>query len=423
MRELLPQSPPPALAVALSGGPDSTALALLAREWSAEWGVRLLALTVDHGLRQASAAEAAAVAGWCVMRGLEPTVLRWSGAPPVSGLQASARQARYRLLAEACRQRGVRHLLLGHQRDDQIETMLLRLAAGSGADGAAGMSAVSRRDGLWLLRPLLAWPRRAVLAVLAERGETSLDDPSNRARRFARARLRPVLAAAPDRLVERLAGAAQAFGRLRQVWQAALRDASRLVSVEPLGYLRLARGDFAALPAALRVRLLARLLHCLGGHPHAPASAAVVRLCARLSGDGRVAASLAGCVLRADHGSVLVLRELRRLPPPGLLCPGAELRWDRFLIARSPGDRLRGQVRVGALGRRAWRSVLTAGDRARLSAVPAAVRPGLLAVEDAGGLAGLPQLGLWRAELGEPAIGVRFQPVHELVPDPFVIVC
>jgi tRNA(Ile)-lysidine synthase len=132
----------PVLAVAVSGGPDSLALVLLAEKWARQRGGQAWALTVDHGLRPESAAEARRVAFWLAARSIAHQILVWTGDKPASGIQEAARDARYRLLAEWCRTHGCLHLVAAHHREDQVETHLIRRRAGSGPDGLAGMSAV-----------------------------------------------------------------------------------------------------------------------------------------------------------------------------------------------------------------------------------------------------------------------------------------
>src|SRR5262245_21437394 len=158
MRPLGPFEAQPRLAVAVSGGSDSLALTLLLHDWARRQRGVLTALTVDHGLRPEAAAEARQVARWLRARGIRHRVLTWrpAGEARRGGLQAAARAARYRLLGAWCRANGVLHLALAHHREDQAETLLLRLARGSGLDGLAAMAAVSEREGVRLIRPLLA---------------------------------------------------------------------------------------------------------------------------------------------------------------------------------------------------------------------------------------------------------------------------
>ena len=143
-----PFEPAPLLAVGVSGGADSLALVLLADRWARARRGSVLALTVDHALRDGSAAEAAQVGHWLAARGIAHEVLRWDGPKPATAIQETARAARYRLLGQRCAGTGILHLLLAHHRDDQAETVLLRRAQGSGRDGLAGMAAIRETDQL-----------------------------------------------------------------------------------------------------------------------------------------------------------------------------------------------------------------------------------------------------------------------------------
>ena len=180
----------PEIAVAVSGGPDSMALAVLVQPWVEDRRGRLTALVVDHGLRAESAAEAASTARRLAALGIESRILRWDGPKPGSGIQAAAREARYRLLCGACRAAGILHLLLAHHAGDQAETIALRAERGSGRRGLAGMPAIREVESLRLLRPLLGVAKARLLATLGQRGIGWVEDPSNRDPRFARSRLR-----------------------------------------------------------------------------------------------------------------------------------------------------------------------------------------------------------------------------------------
>jgi tRNA(Ile)-lysidine synthase len=180
----------PVLAVAVSGGRDSLALALLAHDWAGALEGRIVGLIVDHGLRAESADEAAKTRDLLARHGVAAEILRWRGTKPVTGLQEAARQARYRLLLAACRRRGILHLLIAHQSDDQAETVVMRAARGSGLDGLAGMASLIEQREARVLRPLLSIPRARLTATLEARAVAWIDDPSNVDSRFERARLR-----------------------------------------------------------------------------------------------------------------------------------------------------------------------------------------------------------------------------------------
>jgi len=321
----------PALAVAVSGGRDSMALTLLVAGWAAACGGSLVALTVDHGLRPESAREARQVGDWLAARGIAHRVLRWPGPYPQSGVQAAARAARYRLLEDYCAAHGILHLLLGHQREDQLETIRMRRARNSGSDGLAGMTALRELAQVRLLRPLLAIPRACLTATLDRFGQDWIDDPSNENPAYERARLRTTPAPGAAPLPESAAAircAAEA---------AATRALARCVALFPTGYARLETAPFTALPGSLRRAVLARCVTSVGGKDYAPRGSRLDRLVGDLAtgrlGRGR---TLGGCRIvpapGAGGAAWLVVREAGAAP--AVLAPGDSLHWDgRFRIS------------------------------------------------------------------------------------------
>ncbi|MCE9651242.1 MAG: tRNA lysidine(34) synthetase TilS, partial [Parvibaculum sp.] len=223
-RALARLKPSASLAVAFSGGPDSLALLVLAAQWAGRSRARkLVALTVDHGLRAGSAAEARACARMAKALGVSHRILVWRGAKPKADIQAAARAARYRLLAQACIAEGAGDLLVAHHLEDQAETFLLRLARGSGVDGLAGMAASRRLDrDLRLLRPLLDVPRARLMAVVKRAGIEAIQDPSNDNPRFDRVRARRLMAELSTLGLDasRLASTAAHMARVRAALEA-----------------------------------------------------------------------------------------------------------------------------------------------------------------------------------------------------------
>src|SRR6476659_5583264 len=172
----------PALVLAVSGGPDSLALMWLAARWrrALPRGPRLIAVTVDHGLRPEAAREARDVKRLAASLDLPHRTLRWTGAKPKTGLPAAAREARYRLLAQAASRSGATHILTAHTRDDQAETLLMRMLRGSGIAGLAAMARETEREGVWLARPLLEISKSQLIATLIKAKIAFADDPTNR---------------------------------------------------------------------------------------------------------------------------------------------------------------------------------------------------------------------------------------------------
>src|SRR4051794_40132818 len=190
----------PALLLAVSGGPDSIALMWLAARWrrALARGPRLIAVTVDHGLRSEAAREARDVKRLARTLDLPHRTVRWTGTKPKTGLPAAARAARYRLLAQAALASGATHVLTAHTRDDQAETLLMRMLRGSGIAGLAAMARESERDGVLLARPFLNVSKSQLIATLQKAKISFAEDPTNRDLHFPSPRMRavmPVLAA------------------------------------------------------------------------------------------------------------------------------------------------------------------------------------------------------------------------------------
>jgi tRNA(Ile)-lysidine synthase len=187
---------PGRLALAVSGGPDSLALLLLAHAALPE---QVEAATVDHGLRKESAVEALHVEDICGRLGCPHNILEVTVPDGPAGLQGEARAARYAALAAWAERRSLTHLATAHHADDQAETILMRLQRGSGVAGLSGIRPLRRDGSLTILRPLLSWSKSELVHIVGDAAIEPVDDPSNRDSRFDRggnggapARLRPV---------------------------------------------------------------------------------------------------------------------------------------------------------------------------------------------------------------------------------------
>jgi tRNA(Ile)-lysidine synthase len=357
MAALGPFEPEPRLAVAVSGGPDSLALALLAKAWARVRGGTVTALTVDHGLRPESGAEAAKVAGWMRRHELDHRVLRTTRPGDRPANQATARELRYRLLGAAVREAGILHLLLAHHLDDQIETAVLRRARASALRGMAGMAAIVEMPDFRILRPLLGVPRSRLAATLRACGQGWIEDPSNRDPRFARVRVRDDLAAR-SRAVPRLAALVTGLGRRRARHDAIVdRAAGRFVSVHPAGYARVRMEGLLREAPEWTAALLSRVVTCIGGRGYAPGRTALGRTRDRLAAGDRQTLTLGRCRLMRRGAELLVCRELRDLPRQSI-GSGERARWDGRFEVSLPEEAPDDVWTVEALGLEGWRTVL-----------------------------------------------------------------
>lgn len=403
MAALGPFESRPHLAVAVSGGADSMALALLADGWARERGGRIHALTVDHGLRAESAAEAARVGSWLRALGIEHRILPWTDAKPASALQAQARVARYALLGAWCRNAGILHLLLAHQRQDQAETLFLRLASGSGPDGLAGMAAAVETPDARLLRPLLNIGREALRTYLRAMGQDWVEDPSNEDARFARVRWRR-LAPALETLgmtTDTMAAAARRFADVRVALETSTaRLLARATRLDPAGFAVLSPAPFAEAPDEIAVRALARVLATVGGRHYLPSldKTADLYAAARSARRRRSGiATLVGCALDHWNGTWLVRREARDLPAPEPMAAGRRAAWDgRFDVAIPLPPEGQESLTLAPLGEKGWGEVVDHAPVLRGHPVPHAARLVLPAFRDDRGVVCVPHLGYAR---------------------------
>lgn len=334
------------IGLAVSGGPDSLALMLLAQRWAADGGnrPRLVIYSLDHGLRPEAADEVGMVLTLAAKLGLEARGLAWTDEKPTSGVQEAARQARYRLIGEAMKGDGASLLLTAHHRGDQAETVLMRLAHGSGIEGLKGMTPMSTVEGVRVFRPLLEVEQSSLAALVQAAGLSPAQDPSNEDPSYERVRWRrllPMLAeegldsAALSRFALRMAEADQA---LSQMADAAFAE---LVTLDGFGAASLPHQAFDALSPAIGRRLLGRVLNIVGGRQKPRALGQVERLYDQVAaGDLPRAATLLGAVVRLKGGALTVSREPGRVLPGDVsLPPGQQVVWDqRFLISNVSDD-------------------------------------------------------------------------------------
>lgn len=288
------------LCIAVSGGGDSMALALLARRWRRH----VLALVVDHALRAESAEEAALTCQRLAALDI-PSRQLMLGALKPGGMQQRAREARFETLEAACVEAGGSVLLVAHHEADQEETLWMRQERGSGLRGLCGMAARTVRGRITLLRPLLGIRPERLRETLRQAGVVWCEDPSNQNRRFRRVQVRQDLTNDERREMHEIRQ--RACAEQQDMEQRLAESAARHVAWQPEGWLKLAPD---ALLELLEDELLGRLIRLVGGQDYAPDRQAVAAL--RQAGMGSLGrACLAP--LRGREAGWMLYREARNL--------------------------------------------------------------------------------------------------------------
>lgn len=401
----------PRLAVGVSGGADSLALMLSAASWATERSGEAVALVVDHGLRAESLAEARWVEGRLGAFDIRADILTWRrDAPPGPGLQDHARRARRDLMLSWCRERGVLHLLLGHHRSDQAETIVMRQQRVATGDGVAGMSGIVETADARLLRPLLLCEPGDLRQRLRAAGQTWVEDPSNRDNRFERVRVRSRLPDDVSGILDDGAHAARAR-RVRDDRAACILAAT--VRCHPWGVLEATIGEWLSEPQAVLADVLGRVVRTISGNEYRPRTRALTALSGRVVEPGFRGATLGGCRLSVRRGRLYIFREYAAIQAPCSLKPGQTVVWDRrFRIALGPAG-TDGEYRVGALGREGCAAVRDWPGLGHLDAWPAEARRGLPALrwnDTVVSVAGLTRTGL----AGHPSrtIDMKIRPTN-----------
>jgi tRNA(Ile)-lysidine synthase len=381
------------IAIGVSGGADSTCLAILAAAWG-----NPLALIVDHRLRADSTAESQLTAARLAASNIEARILTLHGLTPGPGLPARARAARYAALTQAANAAGLTDLLLAHHASDQAETLLMRQQAHSAPSGLAAMSAITETNALRLVRPFLTLPPGRLRTTLRARFIDWVEDPSNTNPIALRTRLRQSLADPHGDTPSTAALLAQtrAHAGDRAAGETALAtELAARATLFPEGHAILSPGPVS--PACL-----AALIRALSGAAYAPRGAPLARLAEQLSAPGFRAATLGGIRLmpagRLGAGTLLV-REPSAMQPPIAAAEGAI--WDgRFTLASAGA--LPTATTIGALG---------AQPGLPRQALPHAVRRTLPALRAPDGSCAVPHLGYFYGWTN-PHVRLRLSPLN-----------
>lgn len=380
---------PARVGVAVSGGGDSMALLHMALRARPHLGWQVSAVTVDHGLRSESAAEARGVTAYCADLGISHSILTWQGPAPTGNLMEQARDARASLIAEWTKRGDVSHVLLGHTADDNAESFLMNLAREAGIDGLSGMRPLWQGNGIAWHRPLLEMSRQCLRAYLVRNEVAWTDDPSNDNLRFARIRARRAMSAlAPLGITaETLSHTLSNLSDARQALTGATARIAAEMSVEA-GALRLNAEAFRRLDREIARRLLASAIQWMNGAGYPPRGNQVFHLWKKLfAGED---AQLGGARFRLRNDCVHVTREPRAVEAA---VPFGQV-WDHRWVVTGPALADGVISALGAQGLRQCPDWRAHGPREALIVTPAVWQEDRLISAP---LAGRPDA--WRAEM------------------------
>ncbi|TJZ83571.1 tRNA lysidine(34) synthetase TilS [Paracoccus hibiscisoli] len=349
----------PALGLAVSGGGDSVALMQVAAEWAQ--GRRVMVATVDHGLREGSDAEAEDVARAARALGLPHAILLWRRDTQAGNLMAQARDARLRLLSGWAQRNDLPAVALGHTADDLAETLLMRLARGSGVDGLSAMADWRDAFDMRWLRPMLGAGRAELRDWLRARDVGWIDDPTNDNADYDRVRARQAIAA----LGLDVSGLARSAAHIAEA-RDALAEYAALVSKETefdRGSLILPRGPLRDAPPEIRRRILVAACRWVTGADYPPRRATLIHALEAVLAQGRV--TLDGAMISPTGSGLRVTREAAAALRAPAVADGP---WDRRwrVAGLAPGQRL-SALGAEALSRLPWRDSGLLRDEAAAS--------------------------------------------------------
>jgi tRNA(Ile)-lysidine synthase len=362
------------------------ALALLLDEWCREKGVRLMAMTVDHALRPEAAEEATLVGRWLNSKGIEHCILTRTGDKPKAAIQAFAREARYALMTKRCHDLRIRHLFVGHQQEDQLETFVQRFAMGSSVAGLSAMSLLAERDNIYIVRPLLGDTRKELRDFLVDLEQDWIEDPSNEDPRFTRTDLGRIvrdISSLPEssfstlqKSIDRVKDADDALSHyVEKAWQ-------KNVDVSPLGFERIDCQLFRGEPKEIALRVLSKAIKDVSGGQGYSRLKDIERLYSKLvAGTLDDAVTLMGCKIQIKSDQLLICREPGRDGLEILAIPDGGEVWDNRFIVKC-GEDLRDQfgrqnAEIRILGDEGWRIIKESPIPKEVAELPAIIRKNL----------------------------------------------
>lgn len=333
---------PPKIALGISGGPDSLALAILTKQWLDAVGGTLICLTVNHNLRPDAESEAHYTGEVLKKYNIKHHILNWKGTNKLSNLQNQARDARRNLLTTWCKTNRYKYLFLAHTQDDVVETFFMRLFRGSGMQGLSSIPHLSTFNNVIILRPLLDFKKTELEGFLTNQNIKWIQDPSNHDNKFLRSKIRKLLKSdlladiiSYDLMLDRCITGISSIKRANDIIETDKYDImSDIVSVYPEGYLTIKLESFLGLNTETALSILASCLITISGKRHyRPRFSSLKTLYNHLRSKNKKAATLSDCEIKIRKTLIYIYSESKNPQPNIEIIDQNTAKWDdRFLI-------------------------------------------------------------------------------------------
>lgn len=419
MKNLGPFEKKPEMAVAVSGGADSMALTVLADRWAKTLGGKVIALTVNHGIRKEAELEAKKVKQWLSAKNIKHHTLTYKGKKPESNIQEHARNIRYNLLTNWCKKHNIIHLLVAHHMEDQAETFLLRLHRGSGVDGLSAMASVVQKNGVRVLRPLLPVSRKKLRSYLQDIKQEWIEDPTNQNMRFARNNIRMMMNLEESenniltsRLIETASNMAKARMALEKETAKHMVDC---VTLHEGGFCIVNHSDFIKSDEEIGLRILAATLTAVSGNTTPPRFENIINLYQAIINDRLNGRTLWGCKIFKKNEQIFIYRELSAIQAP-LHISSSDMLWDnRFYIKTTLKN-----LKIGALGQEGVRKLTKEYKSLEINNLPKQILYTLPALTDRlENILSVPHIGFYSPDDIRNKVFCSFEPAKPLAGLPF----
>jgi tRNA(Ile)-lysidine synthase len=302
------------LGVAVSGGPDSMALCLIASKWAQQNNKKFIAITVDHQLRKESAQEAAQVKKWLSSHQIEHVTLAWEHGEIVSKIQEQARIARYNLMEKYCLDNGIDALCTGHHLNDQFETFMMRLSKGSGPEGLVGIKEHIKWNDLLIIRPLLKSTSLELKNYLEEINQPYIEDSSNENIIFERVRWRKQIANFSDFNLDNFSKTIDRLDLLTNFLEETLEDAYfDVVQHREDHTINIEISKLLQLHKIIAIKLLKNVLQNVSQQRYSTAHQSVKNLLDLLERGEFKGLSAGGCIIEKEKNLLLIKEDPRTL--------------------------------------------------------------------------------------------------------------